>query len=412
MGMSTLRSARTAVATGLLLSGAGFASWVVRIPDAQRRLDLSEGELGLTLFGMSVGGFIALPLSAALIARHGSRPVALGATLALAAAIPALAHAPTPLILALVLVALGAASSVMAVALNTQAAAIERKMRRPLMAGLHALFSLGGLIGAGVGGLVAGAGIGAGSHLGIAGLAIAALALPVSGYLLPPALDEAPGGSARATPVRPLLLLGAIAFCVLFGEGAVADWSTVYLRDSAGAGPALAAAGYAAFSLMMAAGRFAGDALTVRLGPSRLVRLGGATAATGVALAVAQIHPWLSVIGFGAVGAGLSSVFPTVVAAAGRMREASASASIAVVSSIGYLGFLTGPPLIGLVAEVLSLRVGVAVVALAGLLIAALAGATALNAETAGPRATAAAAAAPVSPRRPDPEVARSVSSG
>jgi predicted MFS family arabinose efflux permease len=369
-----LQVARAAVATGFMLSGAGFASWVVRIPDAQQRLDLSEGALGLTLLGMSAGGFLAMPLSAALIARFGSRRVALGATLSLAAAVTGPAHAPTPLALALVLLVLGAASSVMAVALNTQAAEVERRMGRPIMAGLHALFSLGGLIGAGLGGLVADTGVGAGAHLGVTGLAIAGLGLASGPLLLDRKLEAAPTASARARPGRALLLLGLIAFCVLFSEGAVADWSTIYLRDAAGAGPALAAAGYAAFSLMMAAGRFVGDALTVRLGPARLVRVGGATAALGIALAVTQSQPWIAVAGFGLVGAGLSSVFPTLVAAAGRTPGAPASSSIAVVSSIGYAGLLAGPPLIGMIGEALSLRLGVGAIGLAALLIAALAG--------------------------------------
>jgi hypothetical protein len=247
-------------------------------------------------------------------------------------------------------------------------------MGRPIMAGLHALFSLGGLIGAGVGGLVADAGIGASSHLGAAGLAIGLVALAIRPFLLDRDLEHAPVPASRARPARPLLLLGLLAFCVLFSEGAVADWSTIYLRDAASAGPALAAAGYAAFSLMMAAGRFVGDALTVRLGPARLVRLGGAIAGTGIALAVTGSEVWIGVAGFGLVGAGLSSVFPTLLAAAGRSSGAAPSSSIAVVSAIGYAGFLAGPPLIGMVGEALSLRVGIAAIGLAGLLIAALAG--------------------------------------
>ena len=372
--MRQYRAARAAVGLGFMLNGAAFASWVVRIPDAQHHLGLTEGTLGLTLLGMSAGGFLAMTLSAALIARYGSRPVAMGATLCFAAAMPGPALAPTPLALALVLFVLGSASSVMAVALNTQAAEVELRMGRPIMAGLHALFSLGGLVGAGLGGLAADASIGAVLHLGLTGVIVAVLTPVIAPLLLDLEPDVAAAAPTRVRPARPLLFLGVVAFCVLFSEGAVADWSTIYLRDEAGAGPAQAAAGYAAFSLMMAIGRFVGDALTLRLGPVRLVRAGGATAATGIALAIAQGDPWVSVLGFGLVGAGLSSVFPTLMTAAGRSGVTTSAGAISVVSSIGYTGFLAGPPLIGMVAEALSLRLGIAVIGLAGLVIAVLAG--------------------------------------
>jgi MFS family permease len=371
-----LPAARAAVAVGFMLSGIAFASWVVRIPDAQERLGLSEGSLGLVLLGVAVGGLVAMPLSSALIARLGSRPVARGATLALAAALGLSPWAPTPLTLALVLVVLGASASILSVGMNTQAASIERRMRRPIMAGLHALYSLGGLVGAGIGGLAAGMDVPVELHLGVAALVVAAVTLATTPALLRPGIDGVPaGGPAFVRPSRPLLLMGLVAFCVLFGEGAVADWSAVYLRDAAGAGPALAAAGYAAFSLMMAAGRFVGDALTLRLGPTGLVRLGGATALGGMVMAVAQWHPLVAVVGFGAVGAGLSAVFPTVLAAAGRSRDSTPSTAITAVSSIGYLGFLAGPPLIGFIAEATTLQVGIGVVGLTSLLILLLAGA-------------------------------------
>lgn len=369
-----LPAARAAVAAGFMLSGIAFASWVVRIPDMQQRLALSESRLGLVLLGVALGGLIAMPLSGALIARFGSRPVALGATLCLAASVSLPPLMPGALSLALVLVVLGAANSVMAVALNTQAAAVERRMRRPIMAGLHALYSLGGLVGAAAGGLAAGRGVAPGAHLAAAGVFIGGAALLVAPRLIRPHMDGAAGGPAFARPTRPLLLLGLVAFCVLLGEGAVADWSTVYMRDVTRAGPGLAAAGFAAFSLMMAAGRFAGDALTLRLGPALVVRGGAVSAAAGIALAAGQSHPWTAVVGFGLVGAGLSTIFPAVLTATGRVQGTSPSSAIAAVSSIGYMGFLAGPPLIGFVAEAISLRGGIAVVGVASVLIVALGG--------------------------------------
>ncbi|CAN5357405.1 MFS transporter [soil metagenome] len=378
MGRHPLRRrlprARVAVATGFFLSGMGVASWVVRIPAVREGLALSEGVLGLTLVGISVGALLAMPLSGALIARFGSRPVARAAMLGYAAALMLPPQATSRLLLTLALLVMGAASSFMNVALNTQATAVERRMRRPVMAGLHAMFSVGGLIGAGIGGAIAGAGVDPRWHLAGAGVVIAALSLLVTTALLRPGTDGAMGGPAFAVPTRPLLLLGAVAFCVLVGEGAVADWSAIYLRDIAGAGPGLAAAGFAAFSLMMAAGRFAGDALTVRFGPARLVRASAATAAAGVVLAIAWPAPWAAVAGFGAVGAGLSVVFPTLVAAAGRLPGVNPSMAIATISWIGYTGFLAGPPLIGFAAEAISLRGGIALVGITSLMIVALAG--------------------------------------
>lgn len=368
-------AARIAAAIGFMLSGVAFASWVVRIPDFQSRLALSEGSLGLVLLGVAMGGLVAMPLSGALIARFGSRPVARGASLSLAAALIVPAVAPSALVLALGLFVLGASSSLMSVALNTQAASLERRMRRPIMAGLHALYSLGGLLGATVGGLVAGAGVGAGPHLFVASLVIASVAIAITPSLLKPGMDGAgSGGRAFVRPSRSLLLMGLVAFCVLFGEGAIADWSAVFLRDIGGAGPALAAAGYAAYSLMMATGRFVGDRLTMRLGPSRLVRLGGATATVGMILAVGQTSSWLTVIGFGAVGAGLATIYPTVLAAAGRLPGGAPAGAIATVSSMGYLGLLAGPPLIGFVAEATSLPIGFGLVGLGTLLIVLMAG--------------------------------------
>ena len=369
-----IAAARVAVAVGFMLSGIAFASWVVRIPDVQERLALSEGVLGLVLLAVAMGGLVVMPLSGLLVARFGSRSVARAAALVLAGSVVLPPRVPGVVSLSLALLVVGAATSVLSVALNTQAAALERRVRRPVMAGLHALYSVGGLIGATAGGLAAGAGVGAGSHLLAAAVVVASVTLLVSPGLLGRHVEGGVGGPALARPDRPLLLMGLIAFCVLFGEGAVADWSAVYLRDAVGAGPGFAAAGYAAYSLMMASGRFVGDALAVRLGPSWLVRLGAATATVGMLLALGGWSPALSVAGFAAVGAGLSTIYPSVLAAAGRVRGVPPASSIAVVSSMGYLGLLAGPPLIGFVAEATTLATGFGLVAAGTLAIVALAG--------------------------------------
>lgn len=368
--------ARIAVAVGFMLSGIAFASWVVRIPDIQMRLGLSEGVLGLVLLAVAFGGLVAMPLSGMLIGRFGSRTVARAAALVLAGSVALPPRLPDVWTLSLVLIFLGAATSVLSVSLNTQAASLERRMRRPVMSGLHALYSVGGLVGAMVGGVVAGRGIGTSAHLLGAAVVVAGVALVITPLLLPQREDGGGGSGGRvrlSKPQRPLVLMGIVAFCVLFGEGAVADWSAVYLRDARMAGPALAAAGYAAYSLMMAVGRFAGDALILRLGARRVVRLGAATAATGMMVALLAPGANWSILGFAAVGAGFSSIYPSVLASAGRLKGAPPASSIAVVSSMGYVGLLAGPPLIGFVAEATNLPIGFGLVALSSAAIVLLA---------------------------------------
>jgi MFS family permease len=368
-----LRHARVAVAVVFFLDGMGFGNWVVRIPAVRERLGLGEGALGLALLGVAVGALIAMPLAGRLVGRRGSRPVTRVAAVAFAAALALPALMPTLPLLTLALVLLGAGNGALGVAMNAQAAAVERQYGRPIMSSFHALFSLGGLAGAGLGGLAAAQGIGAAPHLAGTALAVALVAAAVGPRMLPAAADAAAEGAHFTRPSRALFALGVVAFCVLFGEGAMADWSAVYLRDVTGAGPGLAAAGFATFSLAMAVGRAVGDRLTIRLGPTLLVRVSGAVAALGLALALAVARPWAAIVGFGAVGAGLSIVFPAVLTAAGRLPGSAAGAAIAAVSMFGYSGFLVGPPVIGLVAEALTLRVGLAIVVATSAVIALLA---------------------------------------
>jgi len=367
------RVARYAVSAVFFLTGAGTANWAVRIPAVQERLGLSEGRLGIALLGVSAGALVAMPVAGRLVARRGSRPVTWAAAVAFAAALALPPLAPGLVALVLSLVVLGMANGMLDVAMNAQAAAVQARYRQPIMARIHALYSFGGLAGAAVGGRIAAHGVGPAPHLAGVGLAIGVGACAVALGMLPASADAAPHQSAVARPTRALVALGVVAFCVLFGEGAMANWSAVYLRDVAGAGPGLAAAGFAAFSLTMAAGRAVGDALTTRLGPTRLVRGGAAVAATGVACALALPQPWAVVAGFGAVGAGLSAIFPTVLAATARIPGVVPGAAIAVVSMCGYAGLLAGPPLIGAVANGLTLRGGLGTVVVTSLVVVVLA---------------------------------------
>jgi MFS family permease len=370
----SLRVARASVAAIFFINGAATANWLVRIPAVQQKLGLSAGALGIALLGVAAGALIAMPRAGHLVARYGSRPVTRVGAIAFGATFLFPSLAPNALALVLALVALGAGHGTLDVAMNAQAAAVERRYGRPIMSGFHALWSAGGLVGASMGGFVAGHGIGPVTHLITTGLVAGCLATAVTRGMLPASADAATGETAPARPRGILLTLGIMAFCVLLGEGAMADWSALYMRDVTSATAGLAAAGYASFSLAMAAGRFAGDRLTLRFGATPLVRGGGALAALGLAFALTITSPWSAIVGFAAVGAGFSVAFPLMLAKAGALPGTSSGTAIATVSVFGYAGFLAGPPLIGFVAQASSLRGGLAVVIVTSVIVAALAG--------------------------------------
>jgi MFS family permease len=369
-------AARAAVAAIFCLNGLALANWIARIPDAKAQLALSDGTLGFVLLFAAVGALIGQPATGWLIGRFGSRSVtrALALLFALAIALPGLAS-DVPQLTAALLV-MGLFNGGLDVAMNAQAALVERAYGRPIMASFHGLWSVGGLAGATLGGAVAAQRLALGAHLlAVAGLTFAGLALATRWLVPDTGGDTGESGPSFVLPPRALLLLGAVAFGVLFCEGAIADWGAVYLREGLGSPPALAATGYAVFALLMAVGRLTGDWLTLRLGAGRIARGGGALVALGVALALVIGKPLAAIVGFGLIGAGLSCIFPLILSAAARTPGIGPGTAIAAIATAGYTGFLVGPPLIGSLAEALSLRGALGVLGVLGVLILAFGGA-------------------------------------
>jgi MFS family permease len=367
--------ARLAVSVLFFVNGAVLASWLPHIPAVKARLTSGDGELGLLLLAMAAGAVIALPTAGWLIGLAGSRLMSAVAATALCAAMPLPVVSPSVPALVASLGVLGACNGLLDVSMNAQAAEVERRAGRPMMSSFHALFSLGGVVGAL---LAAGAmWLGVGDLAHVAGAALAALAAVVAVVprLLPtpPRLD--PPGPTLALPSRGLLALGVLALLGLLAEGAMGDWSAVYLRDTLGASAAMAAVGFAAFSLAMAAGRLTGDALVGRLGPRRVLRVFSAVAAAGLAGAVVVGHPVAGVVGCGLVGLGIANIIPVIFSAAARVPGVEPGRALAAVATTGYLGFLAGPPLIGIVAEGAGLAVGLGLVSAACALVAAGSGA-------------------------------------
>lgn len=422
--------AQLAVAAIFFVNGAMFANWVARVPAVKDQVGAGPGALGLALLGLAGGSLVTMPLAGRLCERIGSDTAVVASGLAATLALSGPALAPNALALGAALAVYGGAFGLLDVAMNVQAVAVVRRVGRPIMPWFHAAFSLGGLAGAATGAVAAEIGLSPLAHFLVAGTASAAVVLSTRRHLLPDrgaeaddSADAAPraaageltpeparrdgwaesaGPAAGVSSARPdrvatheggevagrdrsrrnrlfLAGLGAIAACAAMGEGAMADWTALFLRDVTGAGAGVAALGFAAFSIAMTAGRLGGEAAIRRLGAVRVLRLGGIAATTGVLLAVVTGSAAAGLVGFGLVGLGFSCAFPLALTTAGESSDGSGGSEIAAVSVIGYLGFLVGPPLIGLLAEAVELRAAILAVAGPTLGLVALAGVVGRN---------------------------------
>ncbi|MFG2331600.1 MFS transporter [Streptomyces sp. NPDC048604] len=362
----SLSRLRVALTLFFALDGFLFAGWVVRIPAIKQQTGASAGELGLALLGVSAGAVVTMTLTGRLCRRYGSHAVtvATAVLLSLSIALPALTR--SPLALGLVLLLFGAAYGGINVAMNSAAVDLVAALRRPVMPGFHAAFSLGGMLGAGLGGLVAGS-VAPGAHLfglTVAGLLLTALAGPVLLRHPSPAPPEpavaAPRPAGRSGSRHAVLVFGVIALCTAYGEGALADWGALHLEQDLHAHPGVAAAGYSVFALTMTAGRLSGTVLLERLGQTRTLVAGGATAALGMLLGSLAPNVWAALLGFAVTGLGLANIFPVAVARAGALAGPS---GVATASTLGYGGMLLGPPSIGFLADWFSLPLALTTVA-------------------------------------------------
>ena len=360
MSVGTARRAATSeLCTALIFGvlGMGLAGWAPRVPDIKSQLALSDTELGLALLAVAAGSLLFMPLTGALIGRFGCRPVLLASSIAFSLSLVLPALAQSFMGLALGLAVLGAALGGLDVSANAQAAALERARGRQIMGKCHGLYSLGAIGGAITGGLAAQAGVSAFLHLLVLGLVLAALSVlllqGVEAEELDPASDagDSPPPGALVMPSPALWGLGAIAFCALMAEGAMLDWSAVYLREHVAADPFLAGAGFALFSAGMAAGRLICDRVTAAKGRLFIVRTGAFVAAAAIVFSLMQTDPVIATIGFVVFGFGLSGILPVMFSIAGTGKAGMApGAAIAALATTAYTGLLLGPALIGLIA--------------------------------------------------------------
>jgi len=349
-------AAASRLATRLCFLAGGFAMacWAPLVPYAKLRLGLDEAGLGLILLGLGSGSLIAMPLAGAILARHGCRMVILVAGLGLVLALPVLALAGSVPLLAAGLVLFGASLGTLDVSMNVHAVLVERQAERPLMSGFHGLFSVGGFAGSATMTALLAAGLSPGLSTFLAAATTAALVLPA----LPRLLADSRAEEGAPLFVRPhgfVVLLGALAFACFLSEGAILDWSALFLTQERGLEPSRGGLGYALFSLAMTAGRLSGDRVVVALGGLRVLVWGGLAAAGGFALLVLAPSPLAGLAGLVLVGLGASNLVPVLFSAAGRQQAMPMGLAIAAMSSLGYAGILAGPAVLGFVAKALSL---------------------------------------------------------
>ena len=364
------RYAHRATGTVFFITGAVFASFAARVPALQERLDLSHGTLSLAFLALNAGAVAGLPGGGALVSRLGSRAALRVGYAGYPVGLVAAGVAPGLAWLCLALALMAAANSVIDVAMNVQGVELERRFGRPLLSRLHAAHSLGVLAGGGVGLVAAAAELSPLAHFASVAVPATAWGLAASGAVLQERVSEE---RPRMRLDRRLALLGLLAFCAFLCEGGANDWSAVHMRSSRGAGEVLAAAGFVAFSLALAAGRLAGDGVVARFGRRRAARAGGLVAAAGLGLAVSSSDAEITLAGWAVFGAGLSLLAPTIIGAAPSMAAGPAPAAIAAVTTFAYLGAFSGPPVVGALAELVGLSAALVVLVAAAATIAVLA---------------------------------------
>lgn len=362
-----LSQARRASRAHFAALGVLGGAWGVHIPSVKAQYELGEGALSLVLFAIAVGAVLSLFFAGRTIGRLGVRRALVLGALVMAASLAAVLHWPGLPALLPSMVMFGAAMSLYDVALNAEGTALESVSGRAIMGNLHGMFSVGGMVGAALAALLLRLEIAPALQLAAIAAAVMAVVVLAARHMLDthPQDDKAEGQAHFAWPRGPLLVIGLLIFAGMTAEGVMYDWSVLYLKQELGLPQAQAGLGFAVFSAAMALARFGGDALRARLPEPTLLR-GGATLA-GLAMAALLLigHPWVALAGYALVGIGLALIVPILYNAATRVPGVSRAAAIASVSSIGYSGFLVGPPLIGSVAQAVSLTAAMSLVVVA-----------------------------------------------
>jgi predicted MFS family arabinose efflux permease len=371
-----VRWARTGAAACFLLTGVISASWASRVPAIKDGLGLSDGQFAIALLGLEAGAVLGLQLGGLVVPRTGSRRALFASLLAFSCALLGPALAPSLLVLAVSLFSFAVLNSVVDVAMNAQGVAVGRLFGRPILSGLHAMHSLGGVLGAGAGALAARLGITPPQHFFACAMVAVVIGLTAWPLLLPSRLDakeeQEEDGAASTSGLRrwfsgwsvPIAFLGALAFCFTLAEGAGLNWSAVYVADALGGTEALGAIGLGVFLGTVTLGRLVGDRLVSHLGPVRVFRAGAILAGVGFGGALLVDALVAGLVGLALLGAGIANALPIAIAAGGNAPGETPATAAARVSTLGYMGSFVGPVLVGGLASLSSLPVALGLPAL------------------------------------------------
>ncbi len=365
-----VKKARNATYSSFLLCGIAVSAWAPMVPLAKQRTGINEAELGIILLAMGAGAIVSMPFVGPIIQKKGSRPIIFAGSILAAAILPLLTVVATPLLLGATLFVFGAAIGCLDVAMNSQAVVVQDKVKRHIMSSFHGMFSVGGLAGAMLFGGLLSIKLSPLVAALIISAALICLAVWYSRHFIEHPVQEQSSGFVFRLPKGPVVLLGIFCFITFLAEGALLDWSALFLREDRGYDLAMSGAGYAIFSVSMAVMRFSGDTLVHRFGPSTIVFWGGLFAAAGLIISVAVPWTFAPLAGFLLIGIGAANIVPVLFSAAGKADPGAPELALAAVTTMGYAGQLAGPALIGFAAHLTSLPIALGMLAAPLLLVA------------------------------------------
>jgi MFS family permease len=348
--------ARLAVKIIFFLNGFAHANYYSRLPRIQEQFQIDAGTLGVVLFSSALGALLAMPFTGWLVVRNGSRKIGLFSVTAYCVLVPLIPVCPGLISLLIVFFLLGVSSGMLDVSMNAQAVMVEQKWGKPIMTSFHAFFSIGMALGAGAGSLFSRMETSLFIHfLSITVLNIIIIVV-ARFYLLEDKPETKQEGPVFRIPSGALVGVGLIAFCSMWGEGAMADWSTIYMEKFAKSSMSLAPIGLAAFATAMTIGRLIGDSARLKYGDKRLMVVCGLVSCVGLLISIFFVEPIAVIVGFFIVGIGLSTIVPIAYSIAGNSKELPSSVALGMVTTVGYSGFLLGPPIMGFLADFVTLQ--------------------------------------------------------